>query len=122
VLPAGIDLLRLHVRRRRFEVVRLEVAEHLVAVPEDRVVPDAGRAERREHVRPDGPVRLDVLVDLVGSHAQDEGAALRHVSSFSSTTSATSVRGPWTPSTRLSSMSDVADGPEMNVSGRRSCT
>ena len=29
-----------------------------------------------------------------------------------------SRRGPWTPSTRLSSMSLVADGPEMNVSGR----
>ena len=28
-------------------------------------------------------------------------------------------RGPWTPSTRASSMSLVADGPLMNVSGRR---
>ncbi len=28
-------------------------------------------------------------------------------------------RGPCTPSTRLSSMSDVADGPEMKVTGRR---
>ena len=28
------------------------------------------------------------------------------------------VRGPWTPSTRCSSMSLVADGPLMNVSGR----
>ena len=37
-----------------------------------------------------------------------------------SATSTTSWRGPCTPSTRLSSMSDVADGPETNVSGRRS--
>ena len=37
-------------------------------------------------------------------------------------TSTTSVRGPWTPSTRSSSMSEVAEGPEMNVSGRRSRT
>ena len=29
-----------------------------------------------------------------------------------------SRRGPWTPSTRSSSMSDVADGPETNVIGR----
>ena len=28
------------------------------------------------------------------------------------------MRGPWTPSTRSSSMSEVADGPETNVIGR----
>ena len=31
------------------------------------------------------------------------------------TRSTSRVRGPWTPSTRLSSMSEVAEGPEMNV-------
>src|SRR6266542_4327280 len=90
-------------------------------VAEDRVVPDARLAERCEHLGPHVLVRFDVLVDLFRTHAKDEGAALGHVSP-SLTTSATSVRGPWTPSTRLSSMSDVADGPEMNVSGRCSCT
>ena len=39
-------------------------------------------------------------------------------SSQSPTTSTSSVLGPWTPSTRFSSMSDVAEGPEMNVIGR----
>ena len=33
------------------------------------------------------------------------------------TTNTISVRGPWTPSTRSSSMSEVADGPEMSVVG-----
>src|SRR3954447_19424512 len=36
------------------------------------------------------------------------------------TTKTSSVRGPWTPSTRSSSMSDVAEGPETNVIGRPS--
>lgn len=35
-----------------------------------------------------------------------------------STSTTSSVRGPCTPSTRLSSMSDVAEGPEIIVSGR----
>src|SRR5664280_2926834 len=35
-----------------------------------------------------------------------------------STTNTCSVRGPWTPSTRWSSMSDVAEGPLIQVSGR----
>src|SRR2546421_12779965 len=34
------------------------------------------------------------------------------------TTSTSRVRGPCTPSTRFNSMSEVADGPEMNVMGR----
>src|SRR5436190_18928696 len=52
VLPAGVDLLLFHVRRGRLEVVGLEIAEHLVAVAEDRVVPDAGGAEGGEQLRP----------------------------------------------------------------------
>src|SRR3954470_6017345 len=36
------------------------------------------------------------------------------------TTRMSSLRGPWTPSTRSSSMSDVADGPDTNVIGRPS--
>ena len=36
----------------------------------------------------------------------------------SSTIRAISLRGPCTPSTRFSSMSEVADGPDTNVSGR----
>ena len=41
-----VDLLPRHVSRRGLQVVGLEVAEHLVAVAEDRVVPDAGVAKR----------------------------------------------------------------------------
>src|SRR5438477_685904 len=78
VLPARVYLLLRHVRARRLEIVRLEVAEHLVAVPEDRVVADARHAERIEHLGPDVPVRLDVLVDLVRADLQNEGAALGH--------------------------------------------
>ncbi len=37
---------------------------------------------------------------------------------YGPTTKTSSVRGPWTPSTRSSSMSDVAEGPETNVTGR----
>ena len=38
--------------------------------------------------------------------------------SSQATTSTSSLRGPWTPSTRSSSMSEVADGPETSVIGR----
>ena len=41
-------------------------------------------------------------------------------SSYALTTRTSSVRGPWTPSTRSSSMSDVAEGPETSVTGRPS--
>src|SRR5690348_12835372 len=117
VLPARIDLLRLHVRRRAVEVVGLEVAEDVGAGAEDRVVADAGVAERLQHLRPDVRVRIDVLVDLVRLDVEDEGRALAHVVSL--TTRTWRLRGPWTPSTRLSSMSEVADGPDTNVTGRR---
>src|ERR1051325_5918149 len=117
VLPAVVDLLARHVRARSLEVIRLEVAEDFVAVAEDRVVADASSTERVEHLGPDVPMRLHVLVDPVRADLQDEGAPLGHVSS-SLVMSTISVRGPWTPSTRLSSMSDVADGPETNVIGR----
>src|SRR3954453_2611834 len=118
VLPARRHFLLFEPACRRLEVVGLEVAEHLAPVPEDRVVPDAGFAERSEHLRPDLPMRPDVLVDPLRAHVQDERAALCHHSSSRMQT--TRLRGPWTPSTRFSSMSDVADGPETNVSGRRS--
>ena len=36
----------------------------------------------------------------------------------SAITRTSSVRGPWTPSTRDNSMSEVADGPETKVTGR----
>jgi len=34
------------------------------------------------------------------------------------TTRTSRVLGPWTPSTRFNSMSDVAEGPEIQVIGR----
>ena len=42
----------------------------------------------------------------------------RELYSGAATMITSSVRGPWTPLTRTISMSTVADGPEMNVSGR----
>src|SRR5436309_7722018 len=81
VLPAVVDLLTRHVRAGGLEVVRFEIAEHLVAVTEDRVVADARSAKRVEHLGPDVPMRLDILVDPVGPDLQDEGTALGHESS-----------------------------------------
>src|SRR5581483_1938657 len=63
VLPPLGDRLPGEVGRRGFEVVRLEVAEDLVAVAEDGVVADAGAAERVEHLGPDLAVGGDVVVD-----------------------------------------------------------
>src|SRR5207248_2880482 len=83
--------------------VGLEVAEHLVAVAEDGVVPDARATKRLEHLRPDVPVSFDVLVDLLGPDLEDERCSLGHTASLATRTM--SVRGPWTPSTRPSSMS-----------------
>jgi hypothetical protein len=56
---------------------------------------------------PSGDARFVALIDeliAMGKPAQ-------------ATTTTSSRRGPWTPSTRSSSMSDVADGPETSVSG-----
>src|SRR6476646_247234 len=65
VLPACGDILLCEVPLGGGEVVRLEVAEHLVAVAEDRVVPDPRTAEGVEHLRPDIPMSADVLSDLL---------------------------------------------------------
>src|SRR5262249_37231699 len=117
VLPPRRDLLLRHVGPGRGEIVGLEVPEDVGARAEDRVVANAGAAEGVEHLRPDVSVRLDVLVDAVGPDVQDEGASLGHETSWRTRTNR--FRGPCTPSTRESSMSEVADGPEMSVIGRR---
>ena len=50
------------------------------------------------------------------------GSRRPRVYSRAATRITSSVRGPWTPLTRTISMSTVADGPEMNVSGRVACS
>src|SRR4029078_547156 len=82
VLPSARDVLLCHEARGGLQGVRLEVAEHLGSVPEDRVVADTGTAQSFEHLRPDFPMRLDVLVDAVRAHLEDERAALRHATSL----------------------------------------
>jgi hypothetical protein len=49
------------------------------------------------------------VIDPLGGHRELSSVSLMITSS---------VRGPWTPSTRSSSMSEVALGPDTNVSGR----
>src|SRR5204862_1083063 len=70
VLPPCRDVLLLEIPRCRLEIVGLEVPEHLVPAAEDRVVPDTGAAEGVQHLGPDGSVRVDVLVDPLGTHAE----------------------------------------------------
>src|SRR3954454_11177149 len=56
-LPARIDVRGVHGRGRRVEVLRLEVADQqAVPAQEERVVAPARRAQRVEHLGPDGPV------------------------------------------------------------------
>ena len=75
-------------------------------------------APQRDVVGGRGRVRL-ARVRGRGEQAEQEQRRERRPDGHSSTR-ITSVRGPWTPSTRSSSMSDVALGPETNVSGRPS--
>ena len=49
--------------------------------------------------------------------ARSAGRAGQPLGRGSAAITRSSVRGPWTPFTRTISMSTVADGPEMNVSG-----
>jgi hypothetical protein len=77
-LPAVRDVLCGHVPAGRLEVLGLEVAEYLAPVAEDRVVADAGLAERVEHLGPDLLMGGDVFVDPVGLDAQDERPSLGH--------------------------------------------
>src|SRR5262249_30288223 len=118
VLPPPADIQRLHAAAGRIEVVRLEVAEDLVAGTEDRVVGDARGPHGVEQLGPDRPVGLQVVLHLLRPDSEDECGSLGHAGSLATRT--TRLRGPCTPSTRLSSMSEVADGPEMNVIGRPS--
>jgi hypothetical protein len=78
VLPARTDRLRGEIPLSAAEVVCLEIAEHLVLGAEDRVVADAGPAERGEHLGPHLAMRCDVVVDLLGLDPQDEPSALTH--------------------------------------------
>jgi hypothetical protein len=82
VLPSLRNLLLREELRGGLEIVGLEVAEHLISVAEDRVVPDTGAAKGVEHLRPYLSMRPDVLADSLGTHLKDECAALCHVVSF----------------------------------------
>src|SRR3954468_5463471 len=63
-LPAGVHLGALHGCLGRLEVVRLEVADQQpVSAQEQRVVAPIRLAERREHLGPDCPMTLAVLVE-----------------------------------------------------------
>ena len=64
-----------------------------------------------------GLLELPVPLDLVTPPVTVGGGI---VSAQRSMTNTSSVRGPWTPSTRTSSMSTVADGPDTRVIGRPS--
>src|SRR5581483_2253493 len=57
--------------------------------------------------------------DQEGAAAHLRGPKPATADHSSEATSTTSVRGPWTPSTRLSSMSEVAEGPDTSVTGCR---
>ena len=64
-------------------------------------------------------------LQLVAGAVEDRTAAPRHAAArrssgraYSSTNTTSRSRGPWTPSTRCSSMSLVADGPLIHVCGR----
>ena len=54
--------------------------------------------------KPAAPSKRPGFIDVAGKSAHPAMRTSR-------------LRGPCTPSTRVSSMSDVADGPEMSVSG-----
>lgn len=69
---------------------------------------DAGRRRRPPHHRPDH------------RGAQPRRPRLSAAAGAYPTSRTSRLRGPWTPSTRLSSMSEVADGPDTKVIGRRS--
>src|SRR3954453_13436838 len=76
-LPARIDVRGVHGRGRGLEVLRLEVADQQpVPAQEERVVAPAGLVERVEHLGPDGPVALAVLVDAFGADVQLKADAL----------------------------------------------
>ena len=99
----GRDLLlgvRAARRGGRVHQARAAHADVRLADP-DPALPERGLPGRRDAALPDGD-------RPVHRHARGAGA----------TTSTSRRRGPWTPSTRSSSMSEVADGPETSVIGR----
>ena len=76
VLPARAHLLLGEIELGSREVVSLEVAEHLVPGPENRVVADPGPTQSVEHLGPDARVRCHVVVDPLGPNVQNEGGSL----------------------------------------------
>src|SRR6266702_4371713 len=98
-----------------------------------------GTGRRRDHRRGRRPGHRPASAvagraDLVDRHPDEQALAPHHGTAVvvpvgmlaadapagSPTMTTSRVRGPWTPSTRLSSMSEVAEGPETKVMGRRS--
>src|SRR4051794_24373632 len=72
-LPACVHLGLLHRPLGGLEIVRLEVADQPPVGPqEQRVVAPISVRERREHLRPDGPVTLAVLVKTIRAHTELE--------------------------------------------------
>ena len=105
---------------------RLGVADQqAVVAQEQRVVAPAGLGERAQQLRPDRRVPPPVLLQVGRINVSEQAVAGHQPGSppsrppLSGCTRITSrVRGPWTPSTRLSSMSLVALGPLIMVIGR----
>src|SRR5881392_1696718 len=91
VLPAPRHIICRQVSRGGAEVVSFEVAEHLVSVAEDRVVPDTGVSDRLEHLGPHASVGPDVFLDALGPDVEDERAALDHVASLADDGDASSL-------------------------------
>ncbi len=91
------------------------------AITLDGVRPGAANPEGLQLRR--GPSQLEVLVSLVivyflvfSCPRVDCFSCMRHF--YCRTTKTVRFLGPWTPSTRASSMSEVAEGPETIVRGR----
>src|SRR4051794_37643568 len=72
-LPACVDFRLLHRPLGRLEILGLEVADQLPVGPqEQRVVTPVGRAERREHLGPDGLMTLAVGIEAIRAHTKLE--------------------------------------------------
>src|SRR3954451_12536617 len=82
-LPPCVHVSLLHHTLSGLEVLGLEVPDQeAVGAQEQRVVRPARRAERREHLRPHGPVTLAVLVEAVHAHLDVEADAFHGARAF----------------------------------------
>src|SRR5437016_5083011 len=77
LLPARVDIPRLHFRQGPVEVLRLQVAEECAVVSgEQRVVRPSRLAQRLLHLRPDVLVRPLILLQAILADLQNETDSL----------------------------------------------